>query len=284
MTTTKLAILAALVLALAPVRAHAATFPADSAFVPLRCHDGTMTDARGDDAPFLDARDVVGEVGAAAGLRASDDQFLYLRMRLDADPAPGGTPGVSAWGMAFDLDGDRRTYEVLVLVSGIAGGAGSVSVFTNKTTTTPNDRTDPADQPAAATYTFANAARTVTAASTTGGNPDYYLDVAIPWTALQPLGLDRDTPTYVWVASSSQADRLDGDFACFDERTGTATLDGTSSDPTTGDPNRDSGSPGGERLEGGGGCGAAGGAPGAALIVVMLVGLVRARAARRGAR
>jgi hypothetical protein len=261
----------------APAPAVAAvTFPADGAYVPLRCHNDVMTDGYRDDAPNLDDRDVIGTPSAPAALRAADDTNLYLRVRLDVDPRTGQTLAPHAWGMAYDLDGDRRTYELLILVDGIGAASGTVSVFTNHTTTTPDDPTDPADLPAVTTYPFAQNARTVTAGTTTGGNADAFLDVAVPWSALAPLGLSRDTATYVWVASSNAADRLNGDFACFDEGTGTVTLSGAASDPTTGDPNGGGGGGGGEKLEGGGGCAATSGS-GIGLALLSLLSLRRRR-------
>ncbi|HET7502418.1 MAG TPA: hypothetical protein VFK02_15470 [Kofleriaceae bacterium] len=264
-----------------PALVHAATFPAAAAYRPLRCGGAVMTDPPGDDPPSLLERDVVGDPSAPAGLRAADDQFLYLRIRLDQDPAPGGAVHPFAWGMELDLDGDRSTYELLISVDGIAAAAGTVSVFTNHTTTLPNDPADPADQPAAATIAYNTAGRTIDAGSVVNGNADFFLDVAIPWATLAPLGLDRDTRTYVWVGSSSVADALDGDLACHDGGTGPPRLDATASDQTTGDPNNPgSGGGGGTgelRLEGGGGCQSTGSlGPGAGLALALL-GLRRRR-------
>jgi len=114
-------------------------------------------------------------------------------------------------------------------------------VFTNHTVTLANDPADPADLPAAATITFANGARTVAAGSSVGGTADFFLDIAVPWATLTPLGLARDTPVHVWAASSSSANSLNGDFACHDGGTGAAHLDTTASDQTTGDPAMDPG-------------------------------------------
>lgn len=243
--------------------AHAATFPADASYVPLRCGTEVMTDPLGDQPSALAERDLVGTPAAPAGLRASDAQFLYLRIRVDQDPAPGGAVRPSAWGMAFDLDGDRTTYELLITVDGIATSSGTVSVFTNHQSTLADDPTDPADLPAAAALAFSGAARVIDAGTTTGGNPDFFVDIAVPWATLAPLGLDRDTRTYVWAGSSSVASALDGDIACHAGGSGKARLDATASEPTTGDPTRDpngggSGGGGGPRLEGGSGCQAGG--------------------------
>ena len=253
----RLALAIAPLSALASAAAHAATFPGDAAYVPLPCGGGLMTDLRGDVASSPGDRDLVGNTAAPAGLRAGDAQFLYLRIRVDQDPAPGGTLLPHAWGMAFDLDGDRRTYELLITVNGIAAPADAVSVFTNRVSTLINDPADLADTPAAATFGFATNARTVTAGTTIGGDPDFFVDIAVPWTTLATLGLDRNTPTYVWAGSSSIASALNGDLACHDGAGGAPRLDATGSDPTTGDPTLDTGAAG-LRLEGGGGCQAGG--------------------------
>jgi MYXO-CTERM domain-containing protein len=239
-------------------------FPADAEWTPLRCNRAAMTDRLQDQPNALDDRDIVGDAAAPAGLRASDATYLYLRMRLDKDPAPGGAVRPYTWGMQFDLDGKLDTYELMVAVSGVAGAAGTVSVYRNTTTTLLNDPNDPPDLPSVApTYTFAMNARSITApGSTNGGNADFFLDFAVPWSALVPLGLDHDTPTYVWAATSSAANaasNLDGDVACHDGASGPARLTVIAPDPTTGDPAQDPGTgpggPGGTgRLEGGGGC------------------------------
>jgi len=263
--------------------ARAATFPGDASFVPLRCGGDVMTDPLADDPAALAERDLVGDHNAPTGLRAADAQFLYLRIRVDQDPAPAGAVKRSAWGMAFDLDGDRATYELLITADGLAG-AGTVSVFTNHTTALANDPADPADTPAAATFAFANAARSAGAGTTFGANPDFFVDIAVPWATLTPLGLDRDTPVHVWVGSSSVADALDGDLACHDRGSGgKPALDATASTDTTGDPTRGGGTGTGElRLEGGGGCRAGG--PGSALgAALALLGVCRRRRPRHHA-
>jgi len=251
----------ALTVVLTSAAAHAASFPPDASYRALRCGGAVMTDPLGDQPPALAERDLVGDRDAPAGLRAADAQFLYLRLRVDRNPGPLGVVQPYAWGMAFDLDGDRTTYELLVTADGIASPGGTVSVFTNQTTTLANSLADPADTPAAASFAFSDAARAIAAGTSAGSDADFFLDIAVPWTALAPLGLDRDTPTYVWVGSSSVSNALDGDLACHDGRGGAARLDAIASDRTSGDPTRDPGAgPGGGnlRLEGGGGCHAGG--------------------------
>jgi hypothetical protein len=263
-------------LLLAPAAAYAqVVFPADTAYVPLRCGNAVMSDGFADAPAALEERDIVGDAQAPAGLRASDATNLYLRLRFEEDPAPAGQVAAFSWGMEYDLDNDLDDYELLILVDGTAGAAGRVTVFRNTTTTLQNDPNDPADQPAAQTYTFANNARTVAAAgSNNGGNADFFLDFAVPWSALIPLGLDHDTPTRVWAASSDSPNSLNGDFACHGGGGGPATLGTAVSDPTTGDPTQPGGGGGGSHLEGGGGC-AVGGNGG--WLVLVALGLVRRR-------
>lgn len=256
----------------APLAAHAqVVFPADAAYRPLRCGNAVMSDAYDDTQSAPDERDIVGDGDSPAGLRAADDTNLYLRIRLDEDPAPNAEVRPYSWGMAYDLDDDATDYELLVLVEGIAGMDGTVNIFRNTTTTAANDPTDPADTPPAHTYPFADNARTVAAPTTFGGNADFFLDFAVPWSALVPLGLDRDTPTRVWVASSDSPNSLNGDFACHSGGGGAPTLSGTASNPTTGDPNDPGASGGTGRLEGGGGCAAGTGPVGLFAALALLV-------------
>src|SRR4051812_44432456 len=104
-------------------QAKAATphFPADNAYRPWPCGNGVMTDARQDEPGASLERDLVGDAAAPAGSRAVDADFLYLRLRLDHDPAPGGNLLPGAWGLLVDTDGEATTYEALLLVDGISG-------------------------------------------------------------------------------------------------------------------------------------------------------------------
>ena len=252
-----------LVLAL-PVAAFAQSFPADSAYVPLRCDPTVMIDGFQDQSGALDERDIVGDTGNAAGLRAADGSFLYLRVRLEEDPAPGGTVLPFSWGFEFDTDGDRTDYEVLVLADGLGGATGNVTLFQNTATSLPNDPSDPADR-VVATYGFSSHARSTLAPGTSyGGAADFFLSIAVPWADLMPIGLNHDTPVYLWVASSSSPNSLNGDFACHNPLSdGAVTLVDDSSDQTTPDPatpsNPDGGVGPGGRLEGGAGCAATSG-------------------------
>lgn len=248
-------ILATALLAL-PAVAHAAPvpFPSEGSFVPFGCGDDVATDLHQDSPGFDREADIVGDLVDPAAFHAATDDYLFLRIRLDEDLAD----RPFAWGVEVDLDNDPTDYEVLILVDRITPNANSVLLYRNTTTTTPNTPTDPADAPPIATYPIADNTRSIRAVgSLFGASEDFFLDFAVPWADLTPLGFAPDTPIRVWIASSSLVDALDGDFACHDRATGTPTFGTVGTRPTTGNPDDDPDPivpPSETRLEGGGGC------------------------------
>ncbi len=291
------AVLAGLLLSVVAGEAAAQTFPLDGQWTPLPCGSAVMTDAYRDQSGAVGERDIVGDQSTPAGFRAFDATFLYLRMRLDQDPAPGATPRPFSWGFEFDLEGNVTTYEVLIAVN---GGVNQVAIYRNTTTTQPNDPADPADQPAVATYPFSTHGRSIVAAgSMSGGDNDYFLDMAVPWSALSPIGLTPTTVIRVWAASSSTSTALNGDFACHNGTTGgTPTLTGLPTTATTvnpaaapdggvpmaGDGGAGDGFSGARAIEGGPGCSLGSGAPWSIyplLALVLLLGMRRAGLRRR---
>lgn len=305
MKTTGTLSLAALLTAAAGAAAHAQDFPPDGDWEEFHCGDAAMFDEVGDEPGAVDERDLVGDEVDPAGFHYADPDWAYLRLRLDADPAEtNGDLRDFAWGFEFDVDDDGASYEVLVLASGFDQ---TVSVFSNDAVTLDNDPSDPADLPPVAVYTWQEAGRTAAAASDFGGDPDFYLDMAIPWDDLEAVGLTPITPIRTWAASSSQDDTLDGDFACHDGASGEPTLDGTVSDPEDVSPDSDGdgfsdaeeidagsdpddpdsvpdgGGPSGDtELQGGGGCSTSGGA--GRVLTLLLLAVMTAAARRRPGR
>ncbi len=229
---------------------------------------------------FVDEGDVVGTAAAPAALRASDATNLYLRIRLDGDPAPKQNLKAASWGIELDLDGDPTKYEMLMLVDGIAAN-NEVELFTNHTMTLANDPTDPADQPAGreATRSRTTRARSRRRCRTPATIPTSIWTSRCRGPTCVAAGMQHGTAVRLWVASSTSPDSLNGDFACNDGADGVVHLDGADSDATTGDPANDpngggSGSntgSGGERLEGGGGCSTTGGGSTSLFAIALVV-------------
>jgi hypothetical protein len=208
---------ASMVVLLGAGDARAQNFPGDGACVPLRCGNRNMFDPARDQPGAVDERDIVGDQADPAGLRAIDAQFLYLRMRLDADPAPGGTPTLFSWGFAFDTDDDPNDYEALLTLD---GPTGTIALYRNSATTAANSPADPADQPPLSTGMFALRGR-----SNGANGGDRFLDLAISWADLQAVGLGPATPVRIWAGTSTMPDRLDLDIACHDGAGGPPSLD-----------------------------------------------------------
>ena len=222
--------------------AGAQTFPA--VFAPLHCQRGFMVDGYRDQSGALDDRDLVGTFLAPAGSHATDAQYLYLRMRLDASPAQGQGLRAFGWGFEISTDGNPANYEILIAAD---GSAGTVGLFRNTVTTVADSPADPADQ-LIATYLFAQNGRVVDAGPSlfAGGN-DAFLDLAVPWSDLTPLGLTPASLVTIWAGSSSLPDRLDGDLACHDAggATGLPRLSDNPPAPVAPDPARGPGPVGG---------------------------------------
>ncbi|HEX6835506.1 MAG TPA: hypothetical protein VF334_02980 [Polyangia bacterium] len=244
-------------------RAAAQTFPADGAFVAFTCGNGPMVDAANDTPNATGALDLVGTNAFPAGFHAADANFLYLRMRVAASPLVANNMlSNDGWGFEFDLDGDRTTYEVLISASG-TNNTTQVAIYRHPTTVVANDPADPAVTPPAFTYSFATHGRALAASSTLGGATDEFVDVAVPWADLAQVGITPSTPVYVWVGSSTVANALDLDLACFGGAGGR--LGNIDVGRTTPDPNAGGGGGGGTGGGAGGGAGGTGGTGGRAL-------------------
>jgi MYXO-CTERM domain-containing protein len=231
-----------LLVSLAGTAARAQTFQA--VFWPLYCQRGYMVDGYRDQSGANDDRDIVGTFQQPAGYRALDADFLYFRLRLDGSPTQGNGLTQFAWGFELSTDNDPTDYEILIAVD---GASQTVRLYANPTTTVPDSPTDPADQ-LVMTYPFSQYGRVVDAGpSIFGGGNDTYLDMAVPWADLNALGVVRGTLVTIWAASSTNPDRLNGDFACHDGGggSGVPSLSQNPSAPIAPDPDSSPGPVGG---------------------------------------
>jgi hypothetical protein len=275
---------------LAPARPAAAqTFPSANRYVALPCGGGVMVDALDDTPNASGALDLVGTSSFPAGFHAADAQFLYLRLRVAANPVVGGRLQANGWGFEFDLDGDRRSYELLISASGL-GNSDEVAIYRHPTAVVADDPADPAIAPPAFSYPFATHGQVSVADSTLSGAPDAFIDLALPWTDLAQVGVQRDTAVRIWAGSSTVANALDLDLACFGGAGGRLSgidVGGTAPDPDAAGGGGGGGGAGGtgpRTLEGGPGCafgGSAAGSPGAIALVLAGLALWLGRRARR---
>jgi hypothetical protein len=236
--------------------AAAQTFPTGNAWVPLPCGNSVMVDLVNDTPNATGPLDIVGTVPAPAGFHAADANFAYLRLRVAGNPVNGGRLLRDAWGYELNLDGATDTYQVLISVSGI-GTTDVVAIYRHPTTTTPGDPAEPAVTPPAFTYPAAMNAQYPAAGSTLGGGTDFFVDVALPWKDLASVGVMPATKVRLWAGTSTVANALNLDLACFAGAGGT--LGGIDVGVITVDPQGGTGGSGGT---GGGGAGGSGGGGG----------------------
>jgi len=212
--------------------------PPESAFVPFRCGGAVSTDPLGDAAGPGQYRDAVGTAGRAAALRASDDTYLYLRMRLDDDPRQAADDlRPFGWGFLLDADGDTTAYELLGEIEGTGGD--SATLWRN-TSAVPEVASDPAESllvdyvPAIDRWHVEQAP-----GSNIGGDPDYFLTLALDWNDLDGEGLSRTEPAAVWAGTTNSNRAINVDFVCHDEQTGDPTLSSIAFAPAVLDPGGD---------------------------------------------
>jgi len=229
---SSLAALGILAFALAPSVAGAQVWPEDDEWRVLYCGGVPAFDPRQDEPGANGERDVVGDASSPALYVAADADYLYFRMRVDADPTSGTELRPFGWAVEMDSDGDRRTYEVLGQVDGIANP--EEVVLARNTAQRIDDPADPAEE-TIATYDAATHARAVRAEgrfdSSFGGDPDYFIDWALPFVDLEPEGISPLVALVFAMGTSSSATAIDADLACHDGASGPPRLGAIGTDP-----------------------------------------------------
>lgn len=222
--------------------AFAQEFPADADWVVLECGDVPSFDPVGDDPGATNERDVVGDSEDPAAYLFGNDDHLFFRIRVEADPSQGQGFKPFGWGVELDTDEDTTTYELLAEVD---GGGGEVVLRRNTTAQNANDPSDPAEE-LVASWPVDSHARTLEAAddfaSSFAGDEDFFVDFAVDRDVLEQEGVTDETALVLLIGTSSNAQALDADIACHrhgqDDRTwsGSSTdavaPDGTDPEPT----------------------------------------------------
>ncbi|MBI2373891.1 MAG: tandem-95 repeat protein [Deltaproteobacteria bacterium] len=210
------------------------SMPAESSFVALTCGGTASWDGLADIPGGTQHRDVVGSTAFPALYRASDADYIYLRMRIDQDPlqSPGDLKPFG-WGWLFDTNADANTYEYLLHLNGT--GTDTNNWWQNTVQSQVNDPTDPAEVQLKA-YSPAGQywdSRVAGDGSAFGGNPDYFVTIALPLSDLTTAGISISSPMTLWAGTTNSNQSIDVDLACAD---GTAPLTTTQIDPVPLDP------------------------------------------------
>ncbi len=207
--------------------ARAQTIPDDGDFEPVLCNGLGSADATSDTDEADGARDIVGAPLAPAYFFAYDDEFVYLRMRVNTDSLIDPEFRPFGWGFAFDTDGDLRTFEALVILD---DGEDEVRLHANTSTGTAGNPADAPDTPAAFTYEASTHAEITSTISLFGLNFDFFVTVAVPWDDLDAVGVESGNRT-IWAGTSFDGQRLNGDIACHNANSGTPRIDEIDVDP-----------------------------------------------------
>lgn len=214
--------------------AHAQTdpvFPADDEWVVLNCGGVPSYDPLKDEPGANGEKDVVGDSTDPALYYYYDGTYLYFRMRVDGDP---GMFDPFGWAVEFDTDGDFTTYELLVQVNGI-DNPDAVTLHQNTMQNNPDDPADPAELELSR-YAIPPYARSVMATSNFGGDPDYFVDWAVPLADLMAYGVTSSSQLMLAMGTSSNTQSINADLACNDGAADPQTLSRTFTDPVVTDP------------------------------------------------
>jgi hypothetical protein len=211
--------------------AHAQTWPADGEWRIVFCGSEPSYDPLRDQPGASNDRDVVGDASQPALYIFADTEFMYFRMRVDASPLGAGFRPFG-WGVALDTDGVRSSYELLVEVDGISN-PDVVLLGRNSRQGTIDSPADPIEE-RIATYPASTHARSVVAegvyASAFGGNPDHFVDWAVPLADLASEGVAFDTEIVLVMGTSSNTQAINADLACHDGQRSVPSLTASSSD------------------------------------------------------
>jgi outer membrane protein OmpA-like peptidoglycan-associated protein len=216
----------------AATTARAQAFPADAAWTPLAQAGAPVVDSSTDGGG--QGREIVGDAAHPALYVASDGAYFFARMRLDVDPTLNGQMRPFGWGLLIDTDNDLADYEFIIIVDGIGD---TVVLAENTVTSMTGDPSDAADidrYTAAAvlgTNVVVRAADYPAPASAFNGDADFFLDFAIPWSALTGAGLTPTQMVHFMAGTSNNGRSITVELAGTATSPGPGTLVLGASDP-----------------------------------------------------
>jgi len=215
---------------------------AGAQWIPLTMSAAPVGDPVGDAVGGGGERDIVGDAANPAAFIFQDAQYMYFRLRVSGDPIQNGSFRQFGWGCVVEADNNAQTYEFLAVVNGIEpNGPGSendaVEWAWNQTTTSPNSVGDVANATPVAQLQRSVHTRVVDAGSTFGGNPDFFIDWAVPLATIRAgggpdtaPGVPSGTKLRFACGTSNNARDYSADPACA-LANNQCTLENTLSDP-----------------------------------------------------
>ncbi len=201
-------------------------------WIPLVQGDNEMGDPDTDGAN--NGREVVGGPGFPAVYVATDGVDFALRLRVDEDPRSGAKMRAFGWGVLIDTDGSFAAYEYSFMIDGTGNPQRIVFAHNSSpgVTGTPQDVAETELYEAPLDFSAnGNVQVTVINPGNFGGDPDYFIDMAMPLSELLAVGISLSTPVSFIAGTSSSANSLSVDLAAA-ATTGNGTLATAASDPT----------------------------------------------------
>lgn len=167
-----------------------------------------LADVTGD---YSGYKDIVGSDQFPSAYVYRDTDFLYFRLRIDDDPRLSTSDLQSfSWGVEIDSDLSSSDYEAIAALNG-APIPDQVELTENLQQTLSGSPRDTAESFVAA-FVASKHAQVVLADSTTNGNPDYFIDWAIPLRELSYTAVDITDPLRFVFGTSSVSVALDADL------------------------------------------------------------------------
>ena len=191
------------------------------------------------------SRDIVGTSADPAAFVYFDfttsGTYMFVRMRLDDDPAQSGGLAPFGWAVEFDTDSDLNNYEYIAMANGIIN-PDMVTLEKNTVQSTLMDPSDPAEEELGS-WLWTDNGRIMDASSNLCGSPDFFIDFFFPMQLLYDDGLAPGSSFVLIFGTSQNAHSITDDIIDNDGGSDPFTLPEGATDPVF---------PGGEDSDGDG--------------------------------
>ncbi len=231
--TFRLGLIFALATLLFAGEAVAQNWPLDSEWIPITSGGLGVSDPCDDS---QGPRDLVGTSADPAAFIYFDfttsgpgADYMFVRMRVDDDPAQSGGLAPFAWAVEFDTDSNLDTYEYIAMANGIVN-PDMVTLEKNTVQSSLGDPSDPAEVELGS-WLWSDNGRIMDATSNLCGTPDFFIDFFFPMQLLYDDGLAPGSSFVLIFGSSQNAHSITDDIINNDGGTDPFTLGEGATDP-----------------------------------------------------